>query len=175
MSDAAATRNPLRLASTRRIVIEGAVVVATLGLALAAFFHRGEPLADGMVARATFSLIAPDTSSAECAADLDYEDFQCGYDGQNRRQTGPRRVVIPLNGNRGLMLLDGFLDQAEIAERVAQEPAGQSRKAYKSFLAECKVRVLTRIPRVKARWRRGRWATSDHVWLAEVLHCSVGE
>ena len=175
MSDAAITRNPPRSASARRLLIEGVFVAATLGLAATAFFHRGEPLADGMVATATFSLIAPDSNSAECAADLDYEDYSCGYDGQNRRQTGPRRLVIPLNGNRGLMLLDGFFEQDEVAERVAQDPVGRSRKSYKKFHAECKVRVLTRIPRVKARWRQGRWSTGDRVWLAEVLDCRVEE
>lgn len=152
------------------------LAILTLGLATAAFLHRGEPLTEGAIARASFILAARDSRNAECAADLDVAGYRCRYDA-NEQPDGDAtaREAVPLNARRGLVLLDGFFEQEAVAARVREELSRVRRKRFELFRVDCTLRFVHRVDDVKARWRPGPWIERDGVWLALVQDCDVGK
>jgi hypothetical protein len=125
MLDAKTSSIAARPASDRgRVFVEAVLVVVTLALAMVLFFHRGKPLTEGARTEATFFLSAADSRTAECAADLEFEDYRCRYNARERKypRSDKREVVVPLNGDRGLMLLHGVFEPREVSAQ-GQPPA----------------------------------------------------
>jgi len=159
---------------SRRLLVDGCIVVVTLALATALFFQRGGPLSEGSEVQASFSAISPDARGAECAGDLGLADYRCRFDDSYQRDTDEsRREIVPLNGDHGLMLLDGVFEQDEVRDRIDQDRPGQPRKSYDRFKIYCTLRLLHRIESVKVRWTRGAWQNGGPAWLAEAEHCTV--
>ncbi len=155
------------------------LVVAIATVAAVALFNARGHYGPGTIVDAPITLVTSDRNDLGCAARAAFGRYRCGYQAADRPwpdPPAPADLLAPYyTGDRRLFLIPGLFEQPAVAARYRREiPTGRSRASLRRFVADCKVRLLTRAEGFEVRWVRGDgWHPSGPGWVAAPVRCSV--
>ena len=159
--------------------LEWWLVAAAAVVAVPLWLWRGSEVGPGTVIDAPISLITADKHELSCALPDSIGHYRCAFrmpDETWPEAPAPAETLTQyLTTERRLLLVPGLFERPEIAARYASEPPqGKRPSRLRRFVAQCKLRLVTKVPWVYTRWaRRGNWDHSGAAWVAEPLGCTT--
>jgi len=142
----------------------------------------------GNVGKAKVTLITADYGLLGCNMEQAFDGAHCAYKGDT--EAWPKDPAAPLDDNgteliqpyrtwpdNKLVLIAGLWAEPNMALRLHREPsAGVDSKKLARFVADCELKFVGQVDRVKVRWSPGQaWQQEGAAMVARPVKCELGE
>lgn len=125
---------------------------------------------------ARITLLTSDQLDVGCSSMQTVDQYACEYrDAETRRQVSAGNTLRPyMTVDRRLYLIPHLFGDSAIARRSQQDPPSAPRETLRRFVAECKLRIVGRLPEVRTRWLSGTpWSEPLEAEVALATRCQV--
>jgi hypothetical protein len=165
------------------LAVTGVLSVAYLGMHTGDRGARAQPVlptfAPDKVVDVSITLITADALKLACASDEAVGNAHCAfkYDGKPWPKAEGEEILAPyMTVDNQFLLVSELFKEPALQKRLQDEPPNSVRRdELRRFNANCKLRVLQKLGRMKVRWELGAgWGDHDDGnWAGRASECTV--
>jgi 4-amino-4-deoxy-L-arabinose transferase-like glycosyltransferase len=125
---------------------------------------------------ADITLVTADRADLDCAAEASIEGFHCGFASATTPWQADESVRLQpvYTWDRRLYLVPGLFAEPAISARYQTESPDKPRDQLKRFTANCRLRVIGPLARVRTRWEKsGTWSDPQDIPVGVISGCII--